>query len=340
VSGESVVDAIEHCFEIGWSDGLPVVPPYRTLVDRMLEALQWDGEEVLTSIPGQDTEVTAEQVAAMAVMAGCRPEYGRVLRPLTEAVFDVRMNLAGVEVTTGGVAVLVVVSGPVVTELGFDYGGNSVGGANSRPNATIGRFAQMLRYFCGSQGGAMRANGTMGHPGRLSFLIAERPDTHFPPFHTQSGLPAEASAVSVCSAEGPNSVNNHYSFEAEGILDTIADCLAHAGTTSYYWHHGLYLVVLGPDHAETISRRFSREQVREYLFEHARRPTDELARLGRIAANPRPESKVVWGALRSPVDNPGLLYVVEGGAPGGRFSAVVPGWVGSHEFISRRVADA
>jgi len=40
------------------------------------------------------------------------------------------------------------------------------------------------------------------------------------------------------------------------------------------------------------------------------------------------------------VDNPGLLYVVEGGAPGGRFSAVVPGWVGSHEFISRRVADA
>jgi hypothetical protein len=29
-----VLADIEHCFEMGWSDGLPVVPPYGSLVDR------------------------------------------------------------------------------------------------------------------------------------------------------------------------------------------------------------------------------------------------------------------------------------------------------------------
>lgn len=33
-----VYEDMERCFEGGWSDGLPVVPPYGTLVDKMLAA--------------------------------------------------------------------------------------------------------------------------------------------------------------------------------------------------------------------------------------------------------------------------------------------------------------
>jgi hypothetical protein len=334
-----VLADIERCFDMGWSDGLPVVPPYRSLVDGMLDSMGWSADEVVGGIEAQRIEVGAAHLAAAAVMAGCRPEYGRLLRPLSELLVDPEFNLSGVEVTTGGVAVLVVVSGPVVEQLGFEHHANAVGGANCRANATIGRFAQMVRLFCGRGGGVLPTHGTMGHPGRLSFCVAEHPETQWPPFHTQTGLPADASAVSIMAAEGPNSVNNHYAESAEQILDTIADCLGHAGATNYYWHFGASVVVVGPAHAETIARSYTRDEARHHLFERTRRATDDLARLGRMPAVPREKSRVEAGTMRSPFDHESQIHLLESGAPGGRFSAVIPGWVGNY-FVTSKVVDA
>jgi hypothetical protein len=333
----AVYEDMEQCFARGWSDGLPVVPPYGSLVGRMLDAMGWRATDVVGEIAAQSIEIRAEHLAAAAVMAGCRFEYGPLLRSLSELLVDPAFNLSGVEVTTGGVAALVIVSGPVVDELGFEHGANALG-ANCRANATVGRFAQMARYFCGRGGGALHSHGTMGHPGRLSFCIAERPDRRWPPFHTQTGLPADVSAVSVMAAEGPNSVNNHYGDTAEAVLDTIADCLGHAGATSYYWHFGPVVVVLGPAHAELVAAACTRDQARRHLFERARRGTDDLRRLGRLPAEPRAKSKVEPGTMRSPFDHEEQIHFLESGADGGRFSAVIPGWVGNYHVTSRAVA--
>jgi hypothetical protein len=332
-----VLGDIEQCFDMGWSDGLPVVPPYRSLVDRKLAAMGWDADDVAGRIEAQRIEIGAVHLAAAAVMAGCRPEYGRLLRALSELLVDPDFNLSGVEVTTGGVAVLVVVSGPIVERLGFEHAANAVGGANCRANATVGRFAQLVRLFCGRGGGVLPTHGTIGHPGRLSFCIAERPERQWSPFHTQTGLPDGASAVSIMAAEGPNSVNNHYGETADQILDTIADCLGHAGATNYYWHFGTSVVVLGPAHAETVARSYTRDEARHVLFERTRRPTDALAALGRMPTVPREKSKVVPGTMRSPFDHESQIHLLETGAPGGRFSAIVPGWVGNYHVMSRIV---
>jgi hypothetical protein len=189
-----VYEDIERCMSGGWSNGLPVIPPYGSLVDQMLAALAWDYTEVVGSLPEQSIEVHASHVAAAAVMTGCKSEYGPVLRALTLALLDPAFNITGVEVTTGGASATVIVSGPAVERYGFAHEANCLG-ANNRANATVGRFAQMVRYFCGRGGGALQSHGTMGHPGRLSFCIAEHPETVWAPFHTQFGLPAAASAV-------------------------------------------------------------------------------------------------------------------------------------------------
>ena len=281
-----VYEDMEQCFERGWSDGLPVVPPYASLVDRMLGAMGWRASDVVGEISAQNIEIRAEHLAATAVMAGCRFEYGSLLRALSQLLVAPEFNLSGVEVTTGGVAALVIVSGPIGEELGFEHGANALG-ANTRANATVGRYAQMARYFCGRGGGALQSHGTIGHPGRLSYCLAERPSTQWSPFHTQLGLTADVSAVSLMAAEGPNSVNNHYGDTAEAVLDTIADCLGHFGATNYYWHFGPSLVVLPPAHAELIAGSFTRKGGGRYLFEHAVRSADELRRLGRLPATPR-----------------------------------------------------
>ena len=334
-----MIEDIERCFDLGWSDGLPVVPPYEFLVGQMLEALGWEGEEVVGRIEAQRLEIQAKHLAAAAVMAGCRTEYGDVLRPLSELLVDPQFNISGVEVTTGGPGVLVVVSGPVVDQLGFEHSANAIGGANCRPNATIGRYANLVRLFCGRGGGALATHGTMGHPGRLSFCIAEHPDKQWPAFHTQTGLGADVSAVSIMAAEGPNSVNNHYGDTADQILETIADCLGHAGFTNYYWHFGACIVVVGPQHAETIAKAYSREEARHFLFENALRSTDELKRLGRMPTEPREKSKVVPSTLRSPFDHESQIHLLESGADGGRFSAVIPGWVGNYFVMSKEITE-
>ena len=335
-----VYDDILSCFEGGWSDGLPVIPPYGTLVDAMLAAMGWPGTEVVGTIEEQRIDIRAEHLAAAAVMAGCSTDYGPLLRALSLALVDPAFNLGPVEVTTGGVAALVVVSGPAVARWGFEHESNALG-ANNRANATVGRFAQMVRYFCGRGGGTMHSHGTMGHPGRISFCVAEHPQTVWGPFHTQFGIDAAASVVSVMSAEGPNSVNNHYAESGELVLETIADTLSHYGATNFYYHSGRYLVVLCPDHMDLIAKDFSRDEARHHLYEHARRPTADLLRVGRIHSRhaDRERDDVVLDEGRSVVRAEDRISFIEAGAPGGKFSAVIPGWVGSYKIVSKVIED-
>src|SRR3546814_1690646 len=68
-------DEAEACFERGWSDGLPVVPPTPLRVLRMLRGTTRDPQEVLGRVPPNLAECTVEKVAVNAVMAGCKPEY-------------------------------------------------------------------------------------------------------------------------------------------------------------------------------------------------------------------------------------------------------------------------
>lgn len=331
-----VIDDIESCFASGWSDGLPVVPPYGSLVDPMLASMGWGPTEIVGTIPEQRIDIRAEHLAAAAVMAGCTTEHGPLLRALSEALVDPAFNLGPVEVTTGGAAVLVIVSGPAVQRYGFEHESNALG-ANNRANATVGRFAQMARYFCGRGGGTMQSHGTMGHPGRLTFCVAEHPETAWGPFHTQLGIDSELPVVSIMAAEGPNSVNNHYAETGELVLETIADTLRHFGSTNYYYHSGRYIIVICPDHLDLVAAAFTRDQARHYLYEHARRLTEELLRVGRVHKQYRDRQAhdIVMDEMRSVVRAENRISFIEAGAPGGKFSAVIPGWVGSYRIVSR-----
>ena len=332
----AALEDIENCMNNGWTDGLPVIPPYGSLVDAMLESMGWQASDIIGEIPAQSMVIRAEKAAATAVMAGCKPEYGRLLRALSEGLLDPKLNLSGVEVTTGGAAVLVIVSGPVVEELGFEHETNALG-ANCRANATVGRFAQMMRYFCGRGGGTLQSHGTIGHPGRLSFCIAEHPKTQWGSYHTQYGLPEGASAISLMSTEGPNSINNHYGETGAIVLDTICDAMCHYGQTAWYYRSGGFVVVIPPDHMELVSKDFTRDQAAAYIYEKARRQTDDLEAAGRIAKDPIAYAGVEPGELRSPLKDIEQLSFIECGAKGGRFSAIIPRWVGSQNVVSRQI---
>ena len=67
------VDPLEYCYEQGWTDGLPVVPPTPERVKAMLSTVTRDPYEVMAVFAPLGGEVTVEKVAINAVMAGCLP---------------------------------------------------------------------------------------------------------------------------------------------------------------------------------------------------------------------------------------------------------------------------
>ena len=47
----AIEDEMEACFDRGWSDGLPVVPPTEIRVYRMLQGTKWAPDKVVGVIP-------------------------------------------------------------------------------------------------------------------------------------------------------------------------------------------------------------------------------------------------------------------------------------------------
>src|SRR3989442_13098758 len=67
---QDAADAIEFCFQQGWTDGLPVVPPTPDRVSAMLEAARLEPPQQVAFITNRAVSVTAEKVAVNAGMAG------------------------------------------------------------------------------------------------------------------------------------------------------------------------------------------------------------------------------------------------------------------------------
>ena len=93
-------DPIEACFERGWSDGLPVVPPTDEQILRMLGGTHRKPDEVVGLIPPNLAPCTVEKVAINSVLAGCKPEYMPVVLGVLEAALDPLFVLHGLLCTT------------------------------------------------------------------------------------------------------------------------------------------------------------------------------------------------------------------------------------------------
>lgn len=285
-------DLIEVCYENGWTDGLPVVPPTLERVERMLSATDRDPDELIAAVPPKWGRATVEKVAINAVMAGCKPAYLPLILTAVEAMTAEQFNLHGVQVTTSHVGPMFVVNGPIRKQLEINDGFNLFG-QGWRANATIGR---ALRFVCTNIGGALPGEldrAAFGHAGKYTCCIAEKEEASpWNAMHVDRGFQAEDSTVTVFAAAGPQTVNDHGSNTAEGILNTISENIAAPGNSS-----GETLLVIGVEHAKTISEDgFSKADIRRYIADTTKRYSEEE-----------------------------LLVMVAGG-PAGRWTIAVPGW--------------
>ena len=285
-------DLIEVCYENGWTDGLPVVPPTPERVEHMLSGTDRDPDELIAAVPPKWGRATVEKVAINAVMAGCKPAYLPLILTAVKAMTSEQFNLHGVQVTTSHVGPMLIVNGPIRKQLEINDGFNLFG-QGYRANATIGR---ALRLICTNIGGALPGEldrAAFGHAGKYTCCIAEKEEVSpWDAMHVDRGFQADDSTITVFAAAGPQTVNDHGSNTAESILNTISENIAAPGNSS-----GETLLVIGVEHAKTISEDgFSKADIRRYIADTTQRYSEE-----------------------------DLLLMVAGG-PAGRWTIVVPGW--------------
>lgn len=272
--------AVEHCYEQGWSDGLPLVPATRPLVDRFLATVDRAPDEVIGRLPQFDRSVTVELAAINAVMAGCIPAYFPVVLAAWDALMLERATGGGGWQSTSGPAPLIVVNGPIRDELGFNKAGG-VFGPGFRPNATVARaIGLIVRNVFGIHPHVLE-QATQGLPGRWSICLAENEEeSPWEPLATEVGQPPGASAVTSTLLRTCEFVDNRHTSSAEQVLADFADTLSRTG--SWIFRHACAGIVFCPEHAQLLAGAgYGRAEVRAWLAEHAGRTSAEMARVGK-----------------------------------------------------------
>ncbi|MBI2906327.1 MAG: hypothetical protein HYX92_01585 [Chloroflexi bacterium] len=272
-----------------WTDGLPIVPPTIDRVGEFLRFTDRSPDDVIGVLLPENREATVWNIAVNGVMAGCRPEYMPVLVAIVEAIADpeFRIEDAG---STPGWEPLIILNGPIVRELDFNYGSGAMR-VGRQANTSVGRF---LRLYMRNVAGLRIPPGATDK-GSFAFsfnvALAENEDAvaamGWQPFSVDRGFKAGDNVVTVMSVisislpayTGGNTPQEH--------LETLAQLIGHramAYKTGSAAHFGGYypLFVLSPSVAGVIARGgWSKDAIRQWLYDKVREPAGVLETIQR-----------------------------------------------------------
>jgi len=318
-------DPIEACFDRGWTDGLPVVPPTDARILRMLQGTRRKPDEVIGRVPPDLMPITVEKVAINAVMAGCRPEYMPVLLAALETALEPVFTLHGIICTTCFSSPVIVVNGPIAKRIGMNAGINALGQGN-RANATIGRALNLIiRNVGGGRPGELDRS-TIGGPGKYTFCFAENEDDpRWQSLAEARGIGPGKSAVTLFQGDGIQGFVDWKSRTPEELSRSLAMSLAAVGHPKLCEFFNAILVLSPEHHAIFADAGWDRARIEASLHDNLRRPGADLIAgaqgVGEGIAPARANDMVnkFW---------PEGLLVVRAGGAAGLYSAICCGWTG------------
>ena len=318
----------EQFYDSGWTDGLPIIPPTPDLVDRMLKYTDRARHEVVCELEPRGGVATVEKIAINSIMAGCRPEYLPVVITVIEAINEPQYNIYGRQTTTHPGAHLIIINGPIRNELDVNCRQN-VFGQGWRANATIGR---AVRLICANIGGGIPGvtdMATHGHPGKYSFCIGEDEEgSPWDSLHEERGLPHGTNSVTVFCTESPHNINDMVSKAPETYLETGASAMCHLGANGVYRSgiEGEQMMVLTAESAIWLNDfKWSKQRVKEFLFEKAQNPVGLLRDRGGWGTVDQPEFVDITNdqAMMPIVPRPENLIIVVAGGYGRHMNAIL-----------------
>jgi hypothetical protein len=321
-------DIMEACYDRGWTDGLPVVPPTPLRVMRMLSGSAREANEVIGKVPPDNAPCTIEKIAINAVMAGCKPEYFPVVIASVEAALQDRFCMHGLLCTTYFSGPVMIVNGPITKQIGMNSGINALGQGN-RANATIGRALQLIIRNVGGgiPGGIDRA--AMGNPGKYTYCFAEdESDENWASLATDRGFERSDSVISLFAGDGLQPILDQQSRTPESLAKSMAMSLRSVAHVKLFGMADAILIVC-PEHRRVFREAgWDKADLRKALYEELMTPGTEIVRgADDIAEGMHAKFK---DKILNKFRDDGLHIVTTGGTAG-MFSAIIGGWVASGE---------
>jgi hypothetical protein len=326
--------AMEH----EWSDGLPVLPPTEARVARILGRRA--GDALVATLMPLDGRATLHAIAVNGALAGAGPEHLPVIVAALRAVAKPEFNLNAIQCTTHPCTPLVIVNGPIAARLGVAGGPNALGNGH-RANAVIGRAVRLVLQNVGGARPGREDRATLGHAGKFTYCLAEN-ETQSPwePLHVERGFARDESTVTVCGSEAPHNVNDHGSTMGETLMAALAGTAATTGSNNIYLA-GDPLVILGPEHAQTIaSSGWSKQEFKRRFWDAARVPlsrfsADNIQRFR--LTHPERFERAGPDTLLPFASRPDDVMVIVAGGPG-KHSAIVPTF-GATRSVTERIEE-
>ena len=275
-----------YFYEHELSEGLPIVPPTQAKVEQFLRFTDREPDESLGTVLPDSRSATIWSIAVNGVMAGCRPEYMPVLIALVEAMVDPEYGVEHSGNTPGG-ETLIVLNGPIVKELGFNYT-QGVMRDGFIANTSVGRFWRL--YLRNIAGFLPHKNdkATFGNTWRV--VVAENEDVAkeigWEPNSVDMGFAAGDNTVTIARYTGGNHISSLSGSTPEEMLPYLTDGVVR----QYSWQimftvgQGMGtirpLILLGPIIARTIAGwGWSKQDLKRHFFEHARMPAHMFERI-------------------------------------------------------------
>jgi hypothetical protein len=260
----------EFAYAQGWTDGLPVFPPTREVVQAMIDYVGRDPGEVIGTVFPGDGEATIENIAANCAMAGCLPEYVPVVIAAVQCVVDPQLPITTTQ-STGSGSLCTIVTGPLVAKLGFHTREWIFGPNGGRASATIGRAVRLILWNIGRAQPGKLIKGTMGNPASWSYCIGEEQElSPWEPMHTDFGIDPGDSAVTVMKAgEHSQLAVPLNSVGLNECITLLARGIGKVGITTSGGKRA-FLFVLNPTLAQAFAKAgYTREKLRTAIAERA-----------------------------------------------------------------------
>lgn len=324
IRGKSNMEALRAVnskfYEEKWTDGFPIVPPTEEAVQWMLRGTDRDADEVVGEVAPAKGKATIRNIAINSVMAGAQPSYLPVIIAAVEAITDPLFasdptsswGLAGMQSTTGPIAPLIIVNGPVSKEVGI-ASGRGCFSRGHQANATIGRAVRLIMTNAGMSSVEINDMKCQGSSHEFTFCAAENEDhpvfqskqNPWKPLHVERGYPIMSNVVTVMASWPPVNFEDTKHCGPE-ILNAVVDTMSTRGQEPYtmYWE---YVLILSSTHAQCIADAgWSKDDIRQFIYANAVMPWGKYKQQypGLMALQPS------W--IKHTIDDSTTVHIFEG----------------------------
>lgn len=319
--------------ELHLGDGLPIIPPTKSRLEKMLTYCPFDQDKVLAEEIGPSgKDITVRDVALCAIMAGCKPQHMPILITAFKAMSDKKYNFLQSVTTSHPGGNLVLASGPLAREVGI-YGGPGCIGPGFPANLTIGRAVNLVIInTCRAVPGHSDL-ACISSQAELTYCFGE--DPKLSPWKTINAerFDEKTTTVYVLKAEPPHDIIDFLSMTGGDLLDGITDSCTTLGSNNSFIP-GPLIVVVTPDHASLLARDgWNKDKIREHIHTYAYHQVPMVRNRGLVPVRPASfANRHPMPVTREPKD----IEIVVVGGRGGHSSVILP-WALHSEAIVERV---